>query len=96
VQVAAGGGKLYLVADDGADTWFYRATDPGTLNWTRVRQMDYNPAWTARAADLDARGADVVVSGKERANRRWARLQAAASDDSMRNSGDIQPTGAVD
>ena len=80
VQMAAGGGKLYLVADDGADTWFYRATDPGTLNWTRVRQMDYNPPWTARDAYLDARGDDVVVSWKEHANGKWALFLATSRD----------------
>ncbi len=80
VQMAYGGGCLYLVADDGADVHLYRASDLERLDWKRVRRMDLDPGRMACDAYLEARDDLLAVSWKELVGGRWALVVALSRD----------------
>ncbi|MGQ9537070.1 MAG: Ig-like domain-containing protein [Actinomycetota bacterium] len=80
VQMAHGGGYLYLVADDGADVYLYRATDLNRLDWHLVKQMDVDPRRLACDAYLEAREDCLALSWKELVAGRWALVIAISFD----------------
>ena len=80
VQMAYGGGQLYLAADDGADVWLYRAADRSTLKWEALRKMDLDPSRPACDPYLEAREGRLAVSWKELVGSRWALVVALSAD----------------
>ncbi|MEJ5186313.1 MAG: DUF5719 family protein [Candidatus Geothermincolales bacterium] len=80
VQVASAGGYLYLVADNGSDVYFYRATDREGLAFGAGTLMDRVQRREARDPYLAAWGKYVAVGWKEFNDTRWSHVIAFSSD----------------
>ncbi len=70
VQMAAAGGYLYVVWDNGSDVFFARSSDGG-MNFSTPQQLESPAANEAREAYIAAEGSNVVIGYMKLSGSTW-------------------------